>query len=209
MSTNNHTSNDKREQLIIPDHLARREMALSEIAQLASAKGLYHYLSESPYVRHTTLNLSLNGSGTVNVKSLLTVHSVHDIINLLSESDDIPNNLWQNAKDYLGRDNPELMENMLFVKLPSWKDSKRYRTEVVTDGWLFNLLYALRTPLAVQFRTAFATGLDKYPKQYHDTIISELTKDVGWAGTRNRLEMQSIYEPGDYDNPAQPPGSPD
>ncbi len=200
-----HTPNSEHKQLIIPDHMAIRAMARNELASVEDI-GIWHYLTQSQFVRHSYLSVMDN---VTMLPANIVGHSVLDVINILSDSEDSLSNIWRNAYSYLQKDNSELRENIWQLKLPSWANGKLYKTAVVTDGWLFNLVYALRTPLAMRFRSAWANGIDKYPQQYHKQIIAELGRKIGWAGTRNRLEMQSIYEPGDYDNPVQPPGSPD
>lgn len=80
---------------------------------------------------------------------------------------------------------------------------------MLTTGGLVILMFELHSPLSNDIRNGIAKMYDRYPSQYHGQMILELERDIGRAGTIIRLEMESIYEPGDYDNPIQPPGCPD
>ncbi len=197
MSEQDHTPNNEHKQLIISDHIARREMALSEIARnKVYAGGIYNYLCNTQYVRHYKLSEET------------TLHALIDIVNIASQSRDVLRNLWRNIKTQLERDEIQLCQSLTQLKIPSWTDGKLYKVDMITDRWLVVFMMKSHLPLCERFQFEWATDNQKVPSEYREQILLELSRKVGWAGTRNRLEMKSIYEAGDYDNDIQPPGSP-
>lgn len=177
--------------------LQRRDIARAEMAQLADI-GKFMYLLHSRYVRKAPL------------EDNLIAHSAIDIINILTDSKNEPRKLWGNTKTRLLRDDKDMSEKIRHISLPLWDDkNNRYRaTDALTSSGLVILIFELHSPLSNLIRHTIANVFDRYASQYHEQIISELEREVGWAGTAIRLEMQSIYEEGDYDNPIQPPGQP-
>lgn len=189
MSENNNT--------LMLASLQRREIARAEIAGLADI-GKFMYLLHSPFVRKAALENDLVG------------HSAIDVINILADSKNEPRKLWNNTKTRLIKQDKDMSEKIRHISLPLWDDrNNRYRaTDALTSSGLVILIFELHSPLSNEIRHAIANVFDRYAAQYHQQIINELERKIGWAGTAIRLEMQSIYEEGDYDNPVQPPGQP-
>lgn len=183
---------------IIPlklNNLQRRELAHKEM-QSYSDSGLFRYLLHSQHIRHAILP-----DGTVG-------HSIIDILDILNDITTNPRRYWSDMKRRLLREDNELYEQIVQLKLPSQTDGKHYQTDVINTGWLFFLLTGIRSPITDRIRSAFAADLNRFDRQHHAAIISELDREIGWAGTETKLLMAENYEEGDYDNPVQPPGTP-
>lgn len=180
------------------DNLQRREIARNELAKVEGL-GKFMYLLHCPHVRKGVLP-----DGTI-------AHSAIDLINILSDTDNEPRKFWNDTKGRLIKDDPDMSEKIGHIPLPLWNDTKgRFRAgDVLTTSGMVILIFELHTNTSNELRHAIANMFDRYASQYHDQILYELEREVGWAGTRIRLEMQSIYEEGDYDNPIQPPGCPE
>lgn len=192
---NDHISN--------PDNNQRRDLARIEMENYSDS-GLFRYLLRSPHIRHV-----IQPDG-------LTQHSIVDVLNIIynvkhddAKSDFNPHIVWRNLKNRLKKDDIQLCQKIAQLKIPSWTDGKSYDTDMIDTGWLFFLITGLRSPISNLIRAAFADELNQYDRQHHAAIIGELDREVGWAGTRNRLLMASVYEVGDYDDPVTPPGCPE
>jgi hypothetical protein len=175
--------------------IQRREVARSEM-QSYSDYGLFRYVLRSKCVRHV-----IQPDG-------LTLHSVIDVLNIvdgpkysdLSKWD--ARYTWRDMKRRLKRDDIQMWEQVSPLKLPSWNDGKSYKTDVMETGWLFFLITGvIRSDISNRIRAAFAEKLNRFEREHHAAIISELDREIGWAGTENHLLMAENYEPGDYDLP--------
>jgi hypothetical protein len=178
--------------------MQRREIARAEMAQFEGL-GKFMYLLHSPYVRKLRL------------PDKTVVHSAIDVIGILSDSENEPRKLWNDTKKRLLKQDEDMSEKIGHIALPLWNDTKkRLRpTDVMTSSGLVILVFELHTKTSNKVRHGIAGVFDRYASEHHEAILAELERTTGWAGTRIRLEMQEIYEPGDYDNPVQPPGCPE
>lgn len=176
-------------------NIERRELARVEMQQYADI-GKFRYLLRCDFVRHAMLPTGFLG------------HAAIDVMGILSESEDEPRSEWRDTKRRLKKNRPELWENLPQLKVPSWADGKLYSVDMLDASDLVAVVYAVRSRLAFQIQDEIGSLFRKYDNQNAGNMLQELTRETGWAGTMNRLAMQSIYEDGDYDNPKQPPGSP-
>lgn len=179
------------------DNLQRREITRLAMEQVEGL-GKFKALLESPHVRRVVLP-----DGKI-------AHSVIDVINILSDTTVDPRFQWRDLKERLTDDDKDIGDFISHIPLPLWNDKygRKRAGDVMTTSGLVILIFELHSKLSNQIRHSIAKMYDLYPSEYHDQILYELEREVGWAGTRIRLEMQSIYEEGDYDNPVEPPGSP-
>ncbi len=187
-------------EIIIPNlsnlsNLDRRNLARLELEQYASV-GKFRYLTRSPYIRHVVMD---NGN---------TAHSIIDVFNVVyttshkdADIDFDPSKIWNNAKKQLVKTDIQLSQKIGKLKFPSWKDSKLYPTDILDTGWLFFLLVEMHTPITNDIRAAFADELNKYDREHHAAIISELDRETGWAGTAIHLQLKDTYAPDEFNEP--------
>ena len=191
-------SPDPKTQVVLSDSQARCEQTRTEMASCAGI-GAFRVLLRSAHVRKTRAE---NGE---------QVYSAIDLVNVLADSKNEPRKLWNDTKKRLVRDDPNMSDEIGHIKFPLWNDTKKRlrASDSLTWHGAMILVFELHSELSNYLRHAIVEEWRKYPSEYIDDIMAELGRDVGWAGTAIRLQMQSIYEEGDYDNPRVPPGCPE
>lgn len=173
---------------LISDNLERRKLARAEMEQFASI-GKFRYLLRSPYVRHEILPSGFLG------------HAAIDIMTILSESEDEPRSEWRDTKRRLKKRRPELWENIPQLKIPSWRDTKRYPVDMLDASDLVAVIYAVNSRLAFQIQDEIGSLFRRYDNADVGTILLELTKEAGWAGTAIHLQLKDTYAPDEFDDP--------
>lgn len=182
-------------------NLERRDLARLELAQYENI-GKFRYITRSPHVRHIILSNGNSGHSTVDVMNIV-YEAKHDD----AATDFEPRIAWRNYKNRLKKSDVQLCQKLAQLKIPSWEDGKKYPTDIVDTGWLFFLLVGMHTPITNEIRAAFADELNKYDREHHAAIISELDRETGWAGTAIHLQLQGSYDEDDLNSPDVPAGS--
>lgn len=167
------------------DNAQRRNLARVEMAHYP-ALSLFRYMLVTNHVRHLR-------------RGSMVYHSVIDALNIVDDFENEPRVFLRQLKTRLKKSNPQLFQKMIQLKIPSWDNQKLYNTDMIDTGWLFWLIAESKGELANKFKSAFADMLNRNPEIEAQQIAMELDKEVSWTGTRISLQMQSIYEIGDYD----------
>lgn len=157
-------------------NLERRKQARLEMVKYAGA-GKFMRLLHSPFIRKGILPSGLLG------------HSVIDLVNILSDTEQEPRQFWNDTKKRITRDDPQLSDRIRQLKFRNWSDGKMRLSDALDAGDLVIVIFELHTPSSNELRNKIADVFRRYDNQFNSRIISELENNQGWAATRNKLDM--------------------
>ncbi len=96
--------------------------------------------------------------------------SVVDVIGALTESK-IPKRYWTDLKRKLESEGSQLYENIVQLKLKSFKDGKSYLTDVLDTKGIFRLIESIPSPKAEPFKIWLANlGSERVDEAFNPEI---------------------------------------